>query len=84
VRKLNLALVAVASVLAFGLTPVQAGTTCKYIPAMCPPPPGGDRDEPRSGGDRDDPRSVPEPVTLVVLAAGAAAAGLAARGRNKK
>ena len=73
-RNMIWSLVAVASVLVLGAPEANAGATCTIIPSMCPPP------SPGSGGKGS---SVPEPATLAVLAAGAAAAGIANRRRKK-
>jgi len=51
--------------------PAQAAVTCRIVPSLCPP-------EPHKGGKGD---SVPEPATLAVLAAGAAAASRAGADR---
>lgn len=73
-RNLISALLLIVALFGLGTPPAEAGATCKVVPSWCPPPPGG------GGGGS----SVPEPATLFVLAAGACAAGLAARRRNKK
>jgi hypothetical protein len=74
-RELIWVLVATVGALAFGTAPAQAAVTCKVIPSLCPPPPH------EGHGGKE---SVPEPATLGVLAAGAAAAALAARSRRGK
>jgi hypothetical protein len=74
VRNVVSALLITVGLLALGTPPAEAGVTCKIVPSWCPPPPGG------GGGGT----SVPEPATLIVLAVGACAAGLAVRRRNKK
>jgi PEP-CTERM motif len=66
-------LLAMVAVVSLGATPAHAGQTCKVVPSMCPPAPGG-------GGAT----SVPEPASLLVLAMGAGAAAIAARRRKKK
>jgi hypothetical protein len=78
-RKLTLAMIAVASLLALSVSPAHAGATCKIIPSFCPPPPGGGG----GGGGGGGSQSVREPATLVLLAAGAAAGIAAARRRRK-
>jgi hypothetical protein len=66
-------LLAVVVVVSLEVTPAHAGTTCKVVPSLCPPAPGG-----------GSPTSVPEPASLLVLGIGAGAAALAARRRGKK
>jgi PEP-CTERM motif len=73
VRNIIWALVAALGVVVSAAQPVQAAATCKVVPTWCPPAPGG------SGGTE----SVPEPVTLGVLAMGAAAAFAVGRRRKR-
>jgi hypothetical protein len=75
VQKMIWAIVAMLAVVGLGMAPAHAGVTCKIVASLCPPPPSGG-----SGGSHP----VPEPISLAVLAAGAGAAGLAARRRRKK
>ena len=75
VQKMIWAIVAMLAVVGLGTAPAHAGVTCKIVASLCPPPPSGG-----SGGSHP----VPEPISLAVLAAGAGAAGLAARRRRKK
>ena len=74
VRNIVVSVFIIVGMFAVGTPTADAGTTCKIVPSWCPPSPGGE-----GGGS-----SVPEPASLLVLAAGACAAGLAARRRNKK
>jgi len=71
VRNIIFALVVGLGIVGIAI-PAHAGTTCKIVPSWCPPPPPGGKG------------TVPEPATLALLAAGACAAGIAARRRNKK
>ena len=69
----TLAVLVYGAVLAVGAPVAQAGVTCKIVPQMCPPAPGG-----------PGPNPVPEPGTLALLAVGAGALGVALRRRRNK
>jgi PEP-CTERM motif len=83
-RQAGLALVAITAFMGLGVPVAEAGITCKVIPSWCP----GDRStKGRSneglGTTSVHKTSVPEPGTLMLLAAGASAAGVAVFRRRK-
>jgi hypothetical protein len=83
-RKISVTLVAVATLVGFGVgVPVaEAGSTCKMVPSWCPADthqdsnkgqdfyPGG-----KSGGSVTKSTSVPEPGALALLFSGVTAVG---------
>jgi hypothetical protein len=83
-RQVGLAL-AVTALMALGAPIAEAGATCKIIPSWCP----GDsstKGESHNGTIGTTRTSVPEPGTLMLLAAGVTAVGSAVyrRRKNKK
>jgi len=84
-RQVGLAFAAVATLMALGAPIAEAGVTCKIIPSWCP----GDssaKTENKNGTIGTPRTSVPEPGTLMLLAAGITAVGGAVyrRRKNKK
>jgi hypothetical protein len=77
-RKVGLALLAVAAVVAFSAPSAYAfGGSCKAIQIMCPA-------DPPANLPANNTHSVPEPATLTLLGAGVAAVGAALARRRRK
>ena len=86
-RQVGLAFVAVVALMALAAPIAEAGVTCKIIPSLCPGDSNKGESNNGNNGTIGTPRtSVPEPGTLMLLAAGAAAVGGAVyrRRKNKK
>jgi hypothetical protein len=89
-RQVGLAFVAVTALMALGAPIAEAAVTCKIIPSWCPGKSSskGDRDPVATDSPSTVLRktSVPEPGTLMLLAAGVTAVGGAVyrRRKNKK
>ncbi|MDB6091107.1 MAG: hypothetical protein JWN85_3891 [Gammaproteobacteria bacterium] len=83
-RQVGLAFVAVTALMALGAPIAEAGVTCKIIPSWCPSDRSHNEDNKNGITGTDTPRtSVPEPGTLMLLAAGVTAVGGAVYRRRK-
>ena len=89
-RQTSFALVAVAVLMGLGAPIAEAGVTCKIIRSWCPSDNSTKRPDASvnnsNGNGNSNKTSVPEPGTLLLLAAGVSAAGAAVyrRRKNKK
>lgn len=86
-RQVGLAFVAVMALMALGAPLAEAAITCKIIHSMCPDDRSSNEDHNHNGGTTGTEKtSVPEPGTLMLLAAGVTAVGGAVyrRRKNKK
>jgi PEP-CTERM motif len=83
-RTTALAWVAVIGLAGFGAQAAHAAVTCSIIPSWCPAGESGDQSN--NKGDSHPRKSVPEPGTMMLLAAGVTAVGGAVwrRKRAKK
>jgi hypothetical protein len=82
-RHMGLAWVAIVGLAVIGTPLAEAGVTCKFVPSWCP---ATDKNAPpaaNGGSSTATKTSVPEPATLMLLAAGASAVGVAMRRRRK-
>ena len=85
-RKTALALIAATGIAAICAAPAQAFSTCSSVHSWCGPSEsnkGTTRDGAPGAGSGTTTTSVPEPGTLVLLAAGVAAVGGAALRRKR-
>jgi hypothetical protein len=84
-RKISVALVAVATLVGFGVPVAEAGSTCKMVPSWCPADSHQDFNK-GSPVTVNKPTSVPEPGALALLVSGVSAVGGIAlrRKRTKK
>ena len=77
-RKISLALVAVATLVGFGVPVAEAGVTCKVVPAWCPAD-GSSHQDFNKGQQQpaafNKSTSVPEPGALALLVSGVSAVG---------
>lgn len=85
-RKMGVALASVTAALVLAAPMgAQAGVTCKWVKSWCPASDFVVRGESDHDHGSDKTHSVPEPGTLMLLAAGVTAVGGAAlRRKNKK
>jgi hypothetical protein len=82
-RKISVALVAVATLVGFGMPVAEAGVTCKMVPSWCP----ADSHQDFNKGNPvtvNRPTSVPEPGALALLVSGVGAVGGIALRRRKR
>ncbi len=83
-RKISVALVAVATLVGFGVPVAEAGVTCKVIPSWCPA--DGSHGGQQGGNNvvaSNKSTSVPEPGALALLVSGVSAVGGIALRRKK-
>ena len=81
-KQTRLALIGLATLMAFGVSSAEAAVTCKILQSMC----ADIQQAEKFNGHTEAPKSVPEPATLMLLGAGVTAVGaaVARRRKNKK